>query len=259
MRYRYGPYREGPDPLAPPYDVREALDAVGEEVLNGGRVSDALRDLLRRGPGGENGRRGLDDLLREVRERRRELSGRGRMDGILQEARALLDTAVGQERAELFPDPSDEARLREAELDELPSDTARAVRALRDYQWRSEAARETFERLKGLLRDDVLDAQFEGLKQALRGGDPAQMERVKHMMAALNAMLEADARGEHRQEDFDAFMAEYGDLFPDSPRTLEELVDSLARRSAALNRLMNSLASWGDTPVFRARPKPLMP
>jgi len=242
MRYRYGPYREGPDPLAPPYDVREALDEIGEEVLNGGRVGDALRDLLRRGLRGENGRRGLDDLLRQVRERRRELRERGRMDGILEEVRALLDTAIGQERAELFPDPSDEARLREAELDQLPSDTAGAVRALRNYQWRSEAARRTFEKLKDLLRNDVLDAQFEGLKQALQSGDPAQTERVKQMMAALNAMLEADARGEHRQEDFDAFMAEYGEFFPDEPRTLEELVDSLARRSAALNRLMNSLS-----------------
>ncbi|MCD0447857.1 hypothetical protein LO762_01405 [Actinocorallia sp. API 0066] len=240
MKYRYGAYREGPDPLAPPFDVREAVDALGDAVMDGRRASDALRDLLRRGA--TAGRRGLDDLLRQVRERRRELRERGRMDGVLEAARALLDTAVGQERAELFPDPSDEARLREAELDQLPADTAAAVRALRDYPWRSDAARATFQRLKDMLRDEVLDAQFEGLKQALRGGDPAQAERVKAMMAALNAMLEADARGEHRQADFDAFMAEFGEFFPDAPRTLEELVDSLARRSAALNRLMNSLS-----------------
>ena len=30
----------------------------------------------------------------------------------LEQARALLDTAIGQERAELFPDPGDEARMR---------------------------------------------------------------------------------------------------------------------------------------------------
>ena len=34
-RYRYGPWQGGPDPLAPPYDVRQALDALGEEVLAG--------------------------------------------------------------------------------------------------------------------------------------------------------------------------------------------------------------------------------
>ena len=67
------------------------------------------------------GHQGLDDLLRRVRDRQRELRDRGRLDGILEQARALLDTAIGQERAELFPDPSDEARLREAELDALPA------------------------------------------------------------------------------------------------------------------------------------------
>ncbi|MEV4254320.1 hypothetical protein AB0J52_14305, partial [Spirillospora sp. NPDC049652] len=124
-RYRYGAYHEGPDPLAPPYDVREALDALGDSVLEGTRPGDALRELLRRGlPNDVRNRRGLDDLLREVRERRRELRRRGRMDGTLEQVRALLDTAIGQERAELLgeaaalpPDErdaglSDETRLR---------------------------------------------------------------------------------------------------------------------------------------------------
>ncbi|MBW8481553.1 vWA domain-containing protein [Actinomadura parmotrematis] len=241
-RYRYGAYQDGPDPLAPPYDVRDALDAVGDAVLEGVRPDEALRDLLRRGLPGVRDRRGLDDMLREVRRRRRELRERGRLDGTLEEARALLDTAIGQERAELFPDPSDDARLREAELDTLPDDTAQAVRRLSDYRWRSGAAGETFEKLKDLLRREVLDARFQGMKQALQGQDPQAMERVKDMMAALNRMLERDARGEHTQDDFDRFMQEYGEFFPDAPQNLEELVDSLARRAAAMDRLLNSLS-----------------
>ncbi|TQM67589.1 uncharacterized protein with von Willebrand factor type A (vWA) domain [Actinomadura hallensis] len=245
-RYRYGAYEDGPDPLAPPYDVRDALDAVGDAVLDGTRPDEALRDLLRRGLSGTRGRtpgvRGLDDMLRQVRERRRALRDRGRLDGTLEQARALLDTAIGQERAELFPDPGDEARLREAELDALPSDTSEAIRRLSGYDWRSDAARQTFERLKDLLRREVLDAQFQGMKQALENQDPAAMERVKNMMGALNEMLDRDARGEHTQEDFDRFMEEYGDMFPDNPRNLEELVDSLARRAAAMDRLLASLS-----------------
>jgi uncharacterized protein with von Willebrand factor type A (vWA) domain len=54
-------------------------------------------------------------------------------------------------------------------------------------------------------------------------------------------MLDADARGEHTQQDFDDFMAEYGDMFPDSPANLDELVDALVRRMAAAERLLNSL------------------
>jgi uncharacterized protein with von Willebrand factor type A (vWA) domain len=236
--YRYGPYHDGPDPLEAPYDVRGAVDALGESVLDGSDPASALRELLRKGM---SGRQGLDDLLRRVRERQRELRDRGRLDGILEEARALLDTAVGQERAELFPDPADEARMREAELDTLPHDTAQAIRRLADYEWRSAAARQTFEKLKDLLRREVLDSQFQGMKQTLQQPDPEAMQRVKDMMAGLNAMLDADAQGTHTQQDFDDFMAQYGDLFPDSPSNLGELVDSLVRRMAAAQRLLSSL------------------
>jgi uncharacterized protein with von Willebrand factor type A (vWA) domain len=236
--FRYGPYHDGPDPLEPPYDVRGAVDALGDSVLDGSDPASALRDLLRRGM---SGHQGLDDLLRRVRDRQRELRDRGRLDGILEQARALLDTAIGQERAELFPDPADEARLREDELDALPSDTSQAIRRLDNYDWRSAAARDTFEKLKDLLRREVLDSQFRGMKQSLQQPDPESMQRVKDMMAALNEMLDADARGAHTQQDFDDFMDQYGDLFPESPSNLEELVDSLVRRMAAAQRLLSSL------------------
>jgi len=238
-RYKYGAYDGGPDPLASPFDVRAAVDAIGEDVLAGGSPADALRDLLRRGLGD---RRGLDDLLRRVRERQREIRSSGRLNGILDQARALLDTAIGQERAELFPDPSDEARMREANLDSLPPDTAQAIRELSEYDWQSPAARESFERLRGLLRSEVLDSQFRGIRQALSNPDPQAMQRVRDMMADLNEMLAADARGEHTPQDFDRFMDQYGDLFPDHPRDLEELVDSLVSRMAAAERLLNSLS-----------------
>jgi uncharacterized protein with von Willebrand factor type A (vWA) domain len=236
--YRYGPYAGGPDPLEPPYDVRGAVDALGDSVLEGTDPASALRDLLRRGM---SGHRGLDDMLRRVRERQREVRSRGRLDGILEEVRAMLDTAIGQERAELFPDPGDTARMREAELDALPADTAQAIRQLADYEWQSPAARQTFEELKSLLRREVLDSQFRGMKHTLAEPDPEALERVKDMLQGLTAMLEADARGEHEQQDFDDFMAEYGDLFPESPANLEELVDSLVRRMSAAQRLLDSL------------------
>ena len=47
--YQYGEYDGGPDPLAPPYDVRGALDEMGDQILGGGTPAEALRDLFRRG------------------------------------------------------------------------------------------------------------------------------------------------------------------------------------------------------------------
>jgi uncharacterized protein with von Willebrand factor type A (vWA) domain len=238
MSYRYGLYHDGPDPLEPPYDVRGAVDALGESILDGDDPASALRDLLRRGM---TGRRGLDDLLRQVRERQRELRRSGRLDGILEQASALLDTAIGQERAELFPDPSDDARMREAELDSLPRDPAGAIQELADYQWRSQAAAQTFEKLRELLRREVLDSQFRGIKDAMSESDPESMRQVREMMSALTDMIQADAQGDHTQADFDDFMERYGEFFPDNPANLDELVDSLVRRMAAAQRLLNSL------------------
>ena len=244
MSYRYGAWRGGPDPLEPPFDVAGALDRLGERVLSGDRAAAALRNLLRQGLPGT---RGLRDLLRQARDRRRELRQRGRLDGTLERVRELLDQAVEQERQALFPDPSDAARLAEAELDQLPPDTARAVRQLADYRWRSPEAAATYEQIRDLLRREVLDAQFRGLRDALAATGPEELQRIRDMVADLNAMLEADARGEDTGRQFEEFMERHGDLFPENPRSLEELVDALARRAAAASRLAASL-----TPEQRA-------
>lgn len=105
-RYRYGEWAGGPDPLAPPYDVRAALDRVGQEVLNGGSLREALRDLLRRGP---DGRSGLEDLRARAARMRREAARRGDLDGALTTARAQLDQALAAEREELAGRDGDDA------------------------------------------------------------------------------------------------------------------------------------------------------
>ncbi|HUR75800.1 MAG TPA: hypothetical protein VMZ00_16075 [Sporichthya sp.] len=243
-KYRYGPYDDGPDPLAAPYDVRRALDSLGERVLQGDRPEDALRDLLHRGAGG---RRGLDDLRREAARRRKEIRRRGRADQSLDEVRALIDTAIGQERAQLFGDADDDARFRETRLDAVPAGTAQAIQDLSTYDWRSPEAAATFEAAQDLLRREVLDSRFAGMKQALEGATPEDMARVRDMLAELNDMLAADERGELTQDQFANFMERYGDFFPDNPQNLDELVDSLARRMAAAQRMMESL-----TPEQRA-------
>jgi uncharacterized protein with von Willebrand factor type A (vWA) domain len=238
MSARYGAWHGGPDPLEPPFDIREALDEIGEDVLAGTSPRAALSRLMHRGA---DGRDGLDSLRRKARQRARQLRRSGQLDGTLQQVRELLDAALEEERQALFPDPDDAARMAEAELDALPSDTARAVRQLSDYQWRSAQAREKYEQIQELLRSEVLDAQFAGMRDALQNATPEDLARIREMMAALNDMLDADARGEHTQEQFDEFMQQYGEFFPEQPANLEELIDSLARRAAAAQRLMDSL------------------
>ncbi|WFE64161.1 VWA domain-containing protein [Micromonospora sp. WMMD714] len=239
-RFRYGQWQGGPDPLAPPYDVRAAVDAVGAEVLAGGSLREALRDLLRRGP---QGRGGLDELAARARRLRREALRRGDLDGAVTRSRALLDQALAAERDALRGRTDDDARFAETVLDNLPRSTARAVQELSGYRWTSDEARQAYQRILDGLRGEVLEQRFAGLRDAARAaGDPAVQAQLAEMMHDLNDLLARHARHEDTTDAFAEFMRRHGEFFPEQPRDVDELVDVLARRSAAGQRLMRSLS-----------------
>ena len=256
--FRYGAWAGGADPLEPPYDVAAAVDEIGQRVMDGASPRQALRELMRRGT---DGLRGLDQLRQQVARRQREARRKGQLDGTLQEVRELLDKAVELEQQALFPDPSDAARMAELELDSLPQDTARAVQQLRPYEWRSPEARETFEQIDELLRKEVLDSQFRGMKQALESADPAAMQAIKDMLADLNAMLRADARGEHTQEQFDAVHGQARrpvPVEPQGPRGAGRRPRPSGRGPAAADGLADpaAAAGAGRADGGGARPRP---
>jgi uncharacterized protein with von Willebrand factor type A (vWA) domain len=238
-RFRYGPWRGGPDPLAPPYDVREAIDQIGADVLSAGNVRDSLRDLMQRGL---DGRGGLDKLAARIRKLRAQARRRGDLGGTLDQVRAALDQALAAERETLAATEGDDARFAEMELDTLPDDVAGAVRGLDSYDWKSDEARATYEQIKQMLQREVLDAQFAGMKQALESPDHETMQRVKDMLADLNNLLAAHARQEDTTDQFADFMSKHGEFFPEQPENIEELIDALARRQAAAQRMLASLS-----------------
>jgi len=238
-RYRYGAFHGGPDPLAEPVDAAGAVDALADRILDGSSVRDALRDLLRQGA---DSMRGLDDLRRRIQQRRRELQKSGRLDGLLERVRDKLDEALELEKSALFPDPSDDARFRESMLDMLPDDTSRAVRELADYDWRSPEARAAYDEIREMLRRDVLDQQFKNMSQAMQNPmSPESQQALKDMLSDLNSMLDKHRRGEDVSEDFEEFMDKHGDFFPDRPESFEQLLDDLARRAAAMQRMLDSM------------------
>nr|WP_246306829.1 VWA domain-containing protein [Herbiconiux flava] len=227
--------------MAPPVDLTEALDAIGEEVMAGYSPEQALREFLRRGGRDQNG---LDDLARRVAERRRDLTREHNLDGTLQEIKDLLDKAVLSERKQLardaLMDEGDRA-LAQMQLDNLPSSAAAAVNELNGYDWKSSEARADFEKIKDLLGREMLDQRFAGMKNALENASDADREAITEMLGDLNELLEAHARGEDTPEQFDAFMAKHGEFFPEHPETIDELLDALAARAAAAQRMRNSM------------------
>ena len=118
---------DGGDPLSPPVDIAEALDAIGADVMAGYSPERAMREFLRRGSKTQTG---LDELSRRVAERRRQLLQRHHLDGTLEEVRELLASALLEERKQLardaMMDDADRA-FREIQLDNLPDSTAAAV------------------------------------------------------------------------------------------------------------------------------------
>ena len=235
---RYGRYAGGPDPLAPPVDLAEALDVIGEQVMAGASPQRALREYLRQG-----GREqvGLDELARRVAQRRQQLLDRHHLGGTLEQVRALLDEAVLAERKQLARDLDDDARFAELRIENLPPSTAAAVQELGDYPWRSTEAREKYEQIKDLLGRELLDQRFAGMKQALEGATDADRQRIADMLRDLNDLLAAHARGDDTSQAFRDFMDRHGDFFPERPETVEELIDTLAARAAAAQRFRNSL------------------
>jgi uncharacterized protein with von Willebrand factor type A (vWA) domain len=240
QRYSYGPWHDGPDPLAPPVDLRAALDAIGHDIMDGRSPRSALDELLRRGT---RDTAGLDELTRRLWQKRARIQRRNNLDGTLQEVRRLLDEALAAERTALFPDPDDEARFREAQLDALPPGTAAAVRELADYDWRSEQARDAYQKIRDLLGQELMESRFQGMKQALQNVSEEDVERIRRMMADLNDLLLAHLRGDDTEERFAEFMREHGEFFPENPSTVEELIDALAARAAAAQRMLNSMSA----------------
>ncbi|KGI69681.1 VWA domain-containing protein [Mycolicibacterium rufum] len=236
---RYSRYTGGPDPLAPPVDLREALEAIGQDVMEGTSPRRALSELLRRG---SKNMPGADKLAAEANRRRRELLQNNNLDGTLADIKKLLDEAVLAERKELARALDDDARFGELQLDSLSPSPAKAVQELSEYDWRSPEAREKYDQIKDLLGREMLDQRFAGMKEALENATDEDRQRVNDMLDDLNDLLDKHAKGEDSQQDFDDFMAKHGEFFPENPRDIDELLDSLAKRAAAAQRFRNSLS-----------------
>lgn len=240
---RYSRYSGGPDPLAPPVDLAEALEAIGSDVMAGYSPQWSMREFLRRGGQGQVG---LDELANRVQQRRQEILSRHSLDGTLREVKELLDHAVLEERKELARsvdiDDTDRA-LSEMQMDNLPESPAAAVRELGEYQWHSPQARADFEKIKDLLGRELLDQRFKGMKQALEGATEEDRAAVQQMMQDLNDLLEKRRLGEDTPEDFEQFMEKHGQYFPENPRNLDELMDAMAKRAAAAQRMLNSMTA----------------
>ncbi len=241
----------------------DVLDAMADELLYHGNLDNALRQLMRRGFDDRNGERiqGINELLERLRRERQERLEQFDLGGVYDEIAEQLRDVVDQERrsldqmAEQAQSSSDErsqdlmsqtAAEKNLQLDLLPPDLAGQVRGLQSYEFTSSEAQQRFEELLDRLRQQLMQQMVDKMSGAVQGMSPEDMARMKDMLAALNEMLEQRARGE--EPEFERFMENFGDFFPENPQTLDELLEVMAQRMAAMQQMLNSM-----TPAQRAQ------
>jgi uncharacterized protein with von Willebrand factor type A (vWA) domain len=239
-RFRYSRWDGTQDPFGPDVPAADVLEELSDDILMGDDAQHALRRLMRRGMRGRFG--GLDALRRRLQQRREEQEQALNLAGPLEELRERLEEVLDRERSRLSFEPDDDARMREAFLDSLPPDVAGKLKELQDYRFRDPGAQQAFDELMEHLREQVLGSYFRNLAEGMRGVTPEQLARFKDMLAELNDLMERRAAGEDVQPAFEDFMGRFGDLFPGQPRTLDELLEQMASRMAAMSRLMASLS-----------------
>jgi len=250
----------------PALDADEILDALADDVMAEGDLSEALRRLMERGWRAGDPTRpdlaGLNDLRERLRRQREELQERYQLRDVLADVRQELEEIVAEERAGIerrldtaatppegtAVDPSLRAMLRDAaarrldQLEALPRDVGGKIRGLEAYDFMEPSARERFEALTEKLRRQTLDRFVEGLSEAIQGTTPEDLQANRDMVRDLNSLLEERLEGrEPSQSDVDDFLAKHGRFFPGA-QTLDDIVAQLTERMAAMQSLLRSMS-----------------
>ena len=244
-------------------DADALFDDLTDDLLYHGDVNAALRRLMQQGMRDRNGNQmqGLRELLQKLRDEREQRLDRFDLGGVYGEIADELNDIVDEERhaienatrdAERSGDDRraqaarDAAMDRNFRLDMLPDDLAGKVRELSAYDFESREAQQRFEQLMEKLRQQLMQQMVDQMSSSMQNMTPEDMARMKDMMAALNEMIERRERGEDPR--FEQFMEQYGDFFPENPQTLDELLEQMAKRMAAMQAMLNSM-----TPEQRAQ------
>ena len=240
----------------------DLMAEMGDDLLYHGDLNAALRRMMQSGFDVDGERvQGIRELLERLKQQRQEQLDQydlgGVYDDIAKELREVVDTErqsvdslseqaqadADARRSEITQQSMQE---RQFHLDMLPPDLAGQVKSLQEYDFTSAEAQERFDELVEKLREQLMQQYVDQMTEGMGSMSPEDMGRIKDMMAELNQMLEQRERGE--EVDFEGFMDRYGDFFPENPQTLDELLEVMAQRMAAMQAMLNSM-----TPEQRAQ------
>src|SRR6266566_4361535 len=231
-------------------DADEVLEALSDDLMSYGDLSAALQRLYRWGAGDMPG---LEQLLRQLRERRERELARYDLDSTVESIREQLQDVIDTERTgidrKVDQAPPERRKLMEKlakqrrnQLDRMPDDLGGRMKSLRQYEFMDEEAREKFDKLLQQLQQQMLDQMLQGLKQSIQSMTQQDVSTVREMVRDLNRMLEQRRQGQDTSAQFRDFMNKYGQMFPPDIQTLDQLLEHLQRQMAQMQSLLRSLS-----------------
>ena len=238
-------------------EADEVLGELTDDLLFHGDINAALRRMMREGMQDADGNRieGLREMMDKIRQRKKEIEESGDLGGVYSEIADALRDIIDEERhavensvrdAESSGDERraqnarDAAMERQFRLDMMPDDLAGLVRELQSYDFESKEAEQRFGEMLDKLRQQMMQQVVDQMADGMQNMGPEDIARMKDMMAALNEMIDKRERGE--DPEFEKFMEQFGDFFPENPETLDELLENMAQRMQAMQDFMNSLS-----------------
>ncbi len=232
----------------------DVLAAIADDLTEYGDLRWALRNLMSRGmPTGDHRVQGLRDIMRKLRDRRRERLEQFDLSSVMRDIEQQLARVVEMEQDTIdeWMDRDDEdysdrvlkeiAERNQESLDDLPDDAGGKMKTLESYEFLNPDAQRKFLELLNQLRQAMTRTFFNDIERMVNQMSGEDIKRMKDMIKALNEMLTRKIAD--KDPGFDDFMRKFSDMFGDNPpRSLDELLDQMRRQMAAAQSLLSSLS-----------------
>jgi uncharacterized protein with von Willebrand factor type A (vWA) domain len=250
-------------------DADELMDQVGHNLFSGRDLSDILQMMQFRGIRNSQGTRlpSIQELLQQLRQKRQSQLQKYKLGSVMDDIRRKIDNILKMERqgiqrklnesrqkagkgsGELNPEEmqrllnalDEKATQNLKKLDALPPDIGGKIKTLAQYDFMDEEAKRQFQELMDMLKKNAMESYGRDLIQQIKNLDASALASIRHMVEAINHMLEQRMKGE--EPDFKKFMEQFGNYFgPQPPQNLDELIERLQSQIAQAQSLLGSLS-----------------
>lgn len=227
------------------------MDALAEDILKDGDLNLSLQRAFR---WGTPDNKGLQDLLRRLKEERQKLLERFDFGSTVDQIEQQLEDIVRRERQTVQDrrdqlDADDDGSMegfdrflrdREETLDNLSARPAEQIQQLESYEFLNRQAGEDFANLVQALQQQVADALFGNLMGQGGEGGETDLSEMREFLQDINEAFEQERNGQ--QPDLDRLNNRWAQQLGGRVNSMQELRERLRARMQAAQNLLNMLS-----------------